>query len=266
MDPRTPKHMLRRRILGAAAALPALLAACASMDKDARQRQVASLIGFLFPGAGKPDPANEAVAVLKIPLRVGVAFVPDTASPELRLAEFERLRLSGLVREAFAGLPFIATLDAVPSSYLEPGGGFANLDRVASLLRLDVMALVSYDQVQFAGANRWSFLYWTGIGAYVVEGDQYDILTAVEVAVIDVRSRRMLMHASGSSTVKGEASWINFAERSRVARTESYGTAVQKMVEALKQEVQAFRERAPKDPSIRLELPAGYEAQPIHRP
>jgi rhombotail lipoprotein len=189
-----------------------------------------------------------------------VAFVPDTAGPEKRLAETDRLRLGDQVREAFAGFPFISSLEAVPSAYLEPGGGFANLDRVASLLRLDVIALVSYDQVQFADANKWSFLYWTVVGAYVIEGDQYDVLTAVEVSVFDVRSRRMLMHASGTSTVKGEASWVSFDERSRAARTSSFGTAVQKVIENLKTEVQAFRERAPKDPTLRLELPAGYPA------
>ncbi len=48
-----------------------------------------------------------------------------------------------------------------------------------------MIALISYDQVQYTGANKWSFLYWTGLGAYVVEGDQTDFVTALETAVFD---------------------------------------------------------------------------------
>jgi len=157
------------------------------------------------------------------------------------------------------GTTFVRTIDAVPSSYLESGGSFENLDRVAALLRLDVIALISFDQAQYAGANKWSFLYWTGIGAYVVEGDQYDVLTAVETAVFDVKSRRMLMHASGTATLKGEATWVGFAERSRAARGASFETALKQMIGNLHIAVADFRDRAPKDPAIRLVLPPGYD-------
>ena len=165
---------------------------------------------------------------------------------------------AGQVRDAFRNYPFIQSIEAVPSLYLERGGGFDNLDRIASLLRLDVVALISYDQVQFSGANKWSFLYWTGIGAYLVEGDKYDVMTAVETAVFDVKSRRLLMRAAGTSTVKGEATWVGFKERSRAARTESFETSVKQMIEQLHGAVRDFRERAPKDPNIRLVLPPGY--------
>lgn len=234
------------------------LAGCASMEGSTKQRQVASMLGFLFPGKDQPAPPSEQVAVINVPFRIGVAFVPDNGKAEFRLSETDRLKLAGQVREAFANYPFIKEIEAVPSLYLEPGGGFENLERIGRLLRLDVVALVSYDQVQYAGANKWSFLYWTGIGAYFVEGDQYDILTAVETGVFDIRSRRMLMHASGTSTVKGEATWVGFAERSRQARTDSFGSAVQQMIGALHGEVAAFRQRAPKDPMIKLVLPPGY--------
>lgn len=233
------------------------LAGCASMEGSTRQRQVASMLGFLFPGKDTPVVATE-VAVIKVPFRIGVAFVPDSGSAAFRLAETERLRLAGRVRDAFTNYPFVQGIEAVPSLYLEPGGGFDNLDRVAQLLRLDVIALISYDQVQFSGANKLSFLYWTGIGAYLVEGDQYDVMTAVETAVFDIKSRRLLMRAAGTSTVKGEATWVGFAERSRAARTESFEKSVAQMIEQLAREVQGFRERAPKDPNIRLVLPPGY--------
>ncbi len=248
----------RRQLIAAGAAALAL-AGCSSMDGTTKSRQqVASLISFLFPGSSAPPAGSTQVAVLKVPFRIGIAFVPDNSVPAFRLSEADRQRLAGQVRDAFANYPFVSGIETVPSSYLEAGGGFDNLDRVAALLRVDVMALISYDQVQYAGASRWSFLYWTGVGAYLVEGDKYDVLTALETAVFDVRSRRMLMRASGSSTVKGEATWVGFAERSRQARTESFGKALQQMIGGLQGEVQGFRQRAPQDPTIKLELPPGY--------
>jgi rhombotail lipoprotein len=129
-----------------------------------------------------------------------------------------------------------------------------------------VIALISYDQVQHSGASGWSFLYWTGIGAYVIEGDRYDVLTAVETAVFDVRSRRLLMRAAGTSTMKGAATMVGFDERAREARTKSFEDAIAQMIGNLHGEVRAFRERAPNDPMIRLVLPPGYDPNAARPP
>jgi len=104
----------------------AALGGCASMDKGHKQRQVASVLSFLFPGTkdGAPPPASTQVAVIKVPFRIGVAFVPDAAQSEFRLSETERQQLATRVREAFANYPFISHIEAVPSLYLEAGGGF----------------------------------------------------------------------------------------------------------------------------------------------
>lgn len=256
-----------RRLVGVLLlAACAVLAACASVEPSTKQRQVASVLTFLFPGSEQPPPPSEQVAVLNVPFRIGVAFVPDNADATFRLSETDRLKLAGQVRDAFAGYPFIREIEAVPSMYLEPGGGFANLDRVASLLRLDVIALISYDQVQHSGASGWSFLYWTGIGAYVIEGDQYDVLTAVETTVFDIRSRRLLMRAAGTSTVKGSATMVGFSEKARAARTQSFDTAITQMIGNLHGEVKTFRERAPIDPMIKLVLPPGYDPKAVRPP
>jgi rhombotail lipoprotein len=241
------------------AALCIALTGCASMEQSTKQRQVASVLSFLFPGSEQPPPPSDKVAVLDVPFRIGVAFVPDQADATFRLSEADRLKLASQVRDAFAKYPFIREIEAVPSMYLEPGGGFANLDRVASLLRLDVIALISYDQVQHAGATGWSFLYWTGIGAYVIEGDRYDVLTALETTVFDIRSRLLLMRAAGTDTIKGTATMIGFSEAARAARTQSFDRAITQMIGNLHGEVKSFRERAPKDPMIKLVLPPGYD-------
>jgi len=235
------------------------LGGCASLDATTKQRQVASVLTYLFPGTEQVPPTPTAVAEIKVPFRIGVAFVPDTADPKFRLPETDRMMLAAQVSESFSKYPFIREVMPVPSIYLEPGGGFANLDRVSALLNLDVVALISFDQVQNTGANGWSFLYWTGIGAYMINGDQYDILTSVETAVFDIKSRRLLMRAGGMSTQKGSATLVGLSEQARAARSQSFGEAVTQMIAKLHDEVKAFRQRAPQDPNIKLILPPGYK-------
>lgn len=238
--------------------LGSLVTGCASMDKATKQRQVASLLEYLFPGREQVPPASDKVAEIKVPFRIGVAFVPDNADPEFRLPETNRMKLSGEVSAAFSNYPFISEIVPIPSVYLETGGGFENLERISALLNLDVIALISFDQVQHSGASGWSFLYWTGIGAYVIDGDEYDILSAVETAVIDVKSRRMLMRAGGISHIKGAGTLVGFSEEARKARSQGFDEAIKDMIGKLHGAVKRFRQQAPSDPMIRLILPKDY--------
>ncbi len=240
--------------------LATIVTGCASVEKTSRQSQVASVMAYLFPNSGKVPPPSTQVAELKVPFRIGVAFVPDNSNPEFRLPEKERISLATQVREAFSGYPFVSELVAIPSSYLGPGGGFENLGQVASLFKLDVVALISFDQVQNAGATGWSFLYWTGLGAYVIDGDQFDILTAVETSVFDVNSRQLLLRAGGLSSIKGTATMVGFSEQARLARTQSFEKAIQDMISNLHSEVKQFRQSAAKNPNVRLILPPGYNS------
>jgi rhombotail lipoprotein len=246
--------------LPAAAALLAGLPGCAGTNAGNKQRQVASVLSFLYPGKDMPEPAGQTVAEIRVPFRIGVAFVPDTEGGQQRIAESERQMLTTRVRDAFANYPFVQHIDAVPSLYLHASGGFDNLDRVAGMLNLDAIALISYDLVQHADSSGWSFLYWTGVGAYVIEGNRYDVMTAVDCAVFDVKSRRLLMHAAGTARDKGEATLVGFGEKARAARAKSLSDAVDQMIPALKAEVARFRETAPRDPLIKLILPPGYNA------
>ncbi|MFT7218096.1 MAG: rhombotail lipoprotein [Paraglaciecola sp.] len=236
-----------------------LLSSCAAMDDNNKQRQVASVVSYLFPETQEVPILNSNIAQIMVPFRIGIAFVPDNGSPEYRLPENKRLQLAGQVGDAFSGYPFVQEIVPVPSVYLKPEGGFANLERVASLLSLDVIALISFDQMQNSGASGWSFLYWTGIGAYIVEGDKYAILTSVETTVFDVKSQRMLMRAGGISTIQGTATLVGFAEHARAARTQGFVDAIDEMIKKLHLEVKIFREKAVKDPMIKLLLPKGYD-------
>jgi rhombotail lipoprotein len=262
VNSRLPQPLRRWTRVLAGCGIALALGACAQMDNGNQQHQVASMLSFLFPKAQEQAAATGLpgqVSVIKVPFRIGVAFVPDTSGPQHRLAETDRLKLAAQVRDAFSAYPFVQAIETVPSMYLEPGGSFENLDRVASLLRLDVIALISFDQVQHADANKLSLLYWTGVGAYLVKGDEFDILTAVDTSVFDIRSRRLLMHATGMSKLKGSATLVGFNADAREARAKGLTEAVGEMVHNLHQEVASFRDRARQDPLIRLELPAGYQ-------
>ena len=244
-----------------------LLGACASSRPENKQGQKASVIDFLFPDRESSAQVQLAtLAEIKVPFRVGLAFVPDVADNRFRLTEAERLESLDGVRREFAKYPFVSVIEVVPSSYLERGGSFGNIDRVAKLLSLECIVLLSYDQMQFADASGWAALYWTGIGAYVVPGDRYDVLTSVEAAVFDVRSRKLLMRAGGTSQVKGSASWVGFSEAARKARSDGFRDALDKLIPNLHAEVKAFRERARSNQSIRLDLPPGYDPKAAKTP
>jgi rhombotail lipoprotein len=256
--------MPRNRHLLFATVVAVVTSGCASLEPSTKQRQVASVLAYLHHGAEQGPAVSAQVAELKVPFRVGVAFVPDQSDARFRLAESDRLKLAGEVRAAFGSYPFIREMVVIPSLYLEPGGGFQNLDRIAELLGLDVVVLISFDQVQNSGATGWSFLYWTGVGAYAIDGDKFDILTAMDTAVFDIKSRRLLLRASGISNTRGTATMVGFSERAREARTRSFEDATHQMIGNLKTELDAFRERAPTDPTIRLILPAGYDPNAAH--
>jgi rhombotail lipoprotein len=252
---------------GSAAMMAGLLTAmlgsgCVSMVPDAKQHHVSSVLAYLYPGSNQvPPPENEQVAEIRVPVRLGIAFVPDRNNALTRLPEHDRLKVAESVRESFVHYPFIASIQTVPSEYLEADGGFANLDQIASLLKLDLIALISYDQVQDTEATGWSFLYWTGIGAYTIEGNRYDVLTVVDTAVFDIRSRRLLMRADGTSKEAGSATLIGLTREARGARAQGFTDACRAMIGALHAELSAFRDRAPNDPSIRLIIPPGYKPE-----
>jgi hypothetical protein len=59
---------------------------------------------------------------------------------------------------------------------------------------------------------------------------------------------------------------VGFTEASRTARNQSFEQALNMMIGSLHGEVKAFRERAPKDSRIKLELPPGYDPNATRPP
>src|SRR5688500_9313552 len=138
-------------------------------------KKSASVVDFLFP-KGVTEPVEPAVPVLTLPIDVGIAFVPETVgntfSPQEVLSEERKVSLLQDVAKEFRDYKFVRRIEIIPTNYLRPGGSFANLDQVARMFNVQVVALVSYDQMQFTDHDFVSFAYWTIVGAYVIEGEK----------------------------------------------------------------------------------------------
>jgi rhombotail lipoprotein len=91
------------------------------------------------------------------------------------------------------------------------------------------------------------------VGAYLIKGDQYDVQTMVDAAVFDVRSRKLLFRAPGTSQVKGAATMAGYGKEVRGAAADGYVQAVDQMIPQLQTQLANFKERAKSDPAILVE-------------
>jgi len=235
------------------------LSGCASMAGPRESKQAASIVDYLYPKATQAPQLAPSITYLRPPIRVGIAFAPNDPRVHM-LPETEKIKLMERIKVAFATQSFIASIDVIPSQYVKPAGGFGNMEQVARMFNVDVMAMVSYDQIQFTDSNSLSFLYWTVIGAYVVHGNQHDTQTMLDISVFDVASHKLLMRAAGTSQVKGSANLSNFSERSRAARTEGYHKAADQLIPGLQTEIDLFRENLKTNSNIRVEPRAAYQS------
>lgn len=226
-----------------------LLAGCIPWLNRGDHVQRGSVVDYLYPKDSRPE-LQPAIPELTLPLRVGIAFVPNESSSDL--PETERDRLLRRVRDAFANRPYISAIEVIPTSYLRPRGGFDNLLQAGRMFNVDVVALLSYDQVQFSESNRLSLLYWTLVGAYVVNGSQYDVNTLVDASVFDLQSRKLLFRAPGTSQIKGSSALVKFSEASRDARVEGYRQAVDQLIPQLDAQLEAFRKRVKEEKVARI--------------
>jgi len=221
-----------------------------------------SIVDYLYPDQGERVETADVPAVLTVPMRVGVAFVPDRTSEhgsQGDLTEKEKLTLLKEIGADFKKYPFIKSIDTIPSAYLTPQGSFANLDQMRTMFGTDVIALVSYDQVQFTDEGLLSLSYWTLVGAYVAKGEKNDTQTMMDLAVYHVPTRKMLFRAPGLSRVKASATPINLQEQLRVDRSTGFTEASKDLVANLQEQLEGFQERAKTEPNeFRIQSKAGY--------
>jgi rhombotail lipoprotein len=232
------------------AAAVCLLAGCTNPVTTRRQ---SSLVDYLAPG-GNAAPAQAGPATVQLPLAVGIAFLPAGNAETSNLAwkgpkdvvvfltpEGEQ-RMADQVKARFAQKSWISSFKVIPSNYLSTRGGFQDLDKVAALNKVDIMVLVSLNQVQFSNPKWYSWSYWTMVGAYTVKGDKNDTSSFVDAAVFHVPSHNMLFRAAGTSLVKGSSTWAQRDEKLQKKSAEGFALAMDALSANLDQAVATFRE------------------------
>jgi rhombotail lipoprotein len=74
----------------------------------------------------------------------------------------------------------------------------------------------------------------------------------VDAAVFDVRSRKLLFRAPGTSQVKGASTLAGYSKEVRGAQSDGYLQAVDQMIPQLQAQLGNFKERAKSDPGIQV--------------
>jgi rhombotail lipoprotein len=190
-----------------------------------------SLVEFLYPAGATPPPADTQPQ-LHLPLRVGLSFLPGNGrEAEGGLDAAHKEALLEEIRQRFVSRKFVADIVVIPDYYLREKSGFEGLAGVQRLYGIDLMALVSYDQVAHENDNNWSLGYLTIVGAYVLKGTRHDVSTLVDLAVVDPATHSLVLRAGGSDTRHGNVSLVRESVELRDASRGGFDAAAQQMIE-----------------------------------
>ncbi|MGI2259061.1 rhombotarget lipoprotein [Shewanella sp. GXUN23E] len=237
-----------------------LLASCSQlMSHNTGKNSVSSsLVNFLYPDNDARIEHQPQIPLLRLPVTVGLAFVPAANQYQNPLSKNQQQELLSKVKQAFVGRDFIGRIEIIPSTYLQPGGGFTNLEQVARLYDVEVMALVSYDQLSQSTENNAALLYWTIVGMYLIPGNENQVQTFVDTAVFDVASRKLMFRAPGLSKVADTSSAVRLDENLSRQSSEGFALAVDDMIVNLNDELDQFKTRVKEEKVARVEHKAGY--------
>ena len=235
------------------------LSSCASyLGQDGRRGVSSSLVDYLYPDGQVPPKHDETTPHLRLPLTVGLAFVPSQESTSFSLPEAKKTQLLEEVKQKFVGLDYVKEITIVPETYMRSSKGFEGVGQIARLYGLDIVALVSYDQVAVTSETKSSVLYWTIVGAYFIKGNQNQATTFVDTAVFDVNSRKMLFRAPGVSDVQQSSTLVEVNQVNREAREKGFELAMADMSNNLAVELERFKEKIKEDKTVEITHRQGY--------
>lgn len=254
-------------LIGIATILAISLSSCGSQ----KTRSNSSVVDYLYP-ASSDTIIKPSIPTLNLPLKVGIAFVPDAGTEKKgrnwwtgvtgsgsALTAATKADLLDKVASNFKELGFVSDIEVIPTEYLTHGGSFNNLEQIQNMYDIDVIALVSYDQVQFTDEGYLSLTYWTIVGAYVVSGEINDTSTMLDTVVYDIKSKKMLFRAPGTSAVKGSATPVNLSEELRADSIKGFNTASEEMTKNLHSQLSKFKEKIKDNPEqVKIVHRQGY--------
>lgn len=229
-----------------------MLAGCAGfLGLDTRTGASSSVVAYLYPDGSVPDLQRDQLPVIELPARVGLAFVPSNRQAA-GLSPADKDALLNEVRSSFARQKFIERIEIIPESYLRAGGGFTNLEQVARLYGVDIIALVSYDQVIQTTETTRSMLYWTLVGAYTIQGSRNEVITFVDTAVIHLPSRSLLFRAAGQDRQENRSTAVHTGRVQNRLAHEGFNQAMSDMTVNLDQALVDFNRRVRTEGQVRL--------------
>ena len=222
-----------------------------------------SLVDFLYPNQDARVTHKKEIPSLTLPVKVGIAFLPSNNWRGGLNSEAEKLRLLNKVKASFGQHRFIQSIKIIPSIYLRKSrssNGFDTLDQIGRLHDIDIIALVSYDQVTQSLQNNASLLYWTIVGMYVIPGNENSIQTFVDTAVFDIRSRKMLLRAPGISHLSKRSTAIGVDSVMVKKSQQGFNLAFDDMIKNLNSELGQFRQRIKEGHIVNIQHRQGYSS------
>jgi len=217
-----------------------------------------SLMDFLYPRQQDREEHKPEVPVLRLPVNVGLAFVPSSSPRSDAIDSKNQVELLEKVKKSFIKNDFIGRIEVIPSVYLKGGNGFATLEQVSRLHDVEVVALVSYDQVTQSHENFAGLLYWTIVGLYLIPGNENSIQTFVDTAVFDVASRKLLFRAPGVSKLEKRTTAVGTTKAISEKSLEGFDLAVVDMIVNLESELARFKTRVNEEKIAKVEHRKNY--------
>ncbi|MEM7433186.1 MAG: rhombotarget lipoprotein [Pseudomonadota bacterium] len=234
---------MKTRLIALIALVP-LVAGCSSLILGSNPEQMrrgasSSLVDYLYPDGEVPPKLVEKMPHLDLPLRVGIAFVPSNGYEDA--TAIQKQRVLDQVAEAFRDRPYVDAIEAIPDNYMRSAHGITGMRQVSALYDLDVIALVSYDQVSFTSENESALLYWTVVGTLFVKGNHNEVQTMVDTAVFDPATARLLFRAPGMYREEENSTLMNADIDDRLLKEKGFAAATETMITNLDQELDGFR-------------------------
>lgn len=217
----------------------AVYAGCSPFAQEKRQYS-SSILEYLFPDDTKPT-YDEPPPPLEPPLHIGIAFVPE--SGQIAFDEKLKMDLMQTLAAEFKQQDFVESLELIPTSHLKPKGGFANLDQISALYGINLILLLDYDQVQHTAEGVSTYLYWTWVGSYTVKGEKNDTNTVIDSALLDIASRKKILHLYGASHIKGTSTLVNLNEQLRKDSVVGFKDAGADLLEKLRNELPTLQKK-----------------------
>ena len=226
------------------ALLLALLAGCSSFwlgpgYEKVREGSSSSLVDYLYPDGEIPPAVDDNLPYLSLPVRVGIAFIPSRNSEDITAAEKQELMEH--VADAFRDRDYVQSIQSIPETYMKSARGIQGMKQVAALYGVDIMALVSYDQISFSGERDSALLYWTIVGALAVKGNTNEVQTMIDTAVFDVATTKLLFRAPGTHNEQRNVTLMEKSRDLRKLRSAGFVAANDDMILNLDKELEGFR-------------------------